>query len=42
MSYKIYYSMDIPVILTPHFGHIDPPCKISQRTVNLTKLQFFS
>lgn len=34
--------VDILVILTPHSGNIDPPLKNIQRTLNLTKLPFFS
>ena len=38
----LYNYLDILVILTPHSGNIDPPLKNIQRTLNLTKLPFFS
>lgn len=34
--------LDIPVILTPHSGHIDPLRFIGQKDKNVTNLQFFS
>lgn len=34
--------LDIPVMLTPHSGHTDPPKDFGQKDNLMTILQFFS
>src|SRR5690554_4533330 len=36
------FIVDIPVMLTPHSGHIDPSIFLGQKDKNVTNLQFFS
>ncbi|MBZ9731763.1 hypothetical protein LB467_18965, partial [Salegentibacter sp. JZCK2] len=35
-------DLDIPVMLTPHSGHTDPPKDFGQKDKLMTILQFFS
>jgi len=39
---KAFNIVDIPVMLTPHSGDIDPPRDFGQKDKLLTNLQFFS
>jgi hypothetical protein len=40
-SYKNLHNLDISVILTPHFGHTDPPWRKRVKSRSPDKITFF-